>query len=83
MEDYLGDSVRREHWRGFNVARTGRVRALTGRQKGNRPPRTMDHSEEYVCLDCGHFGWSRHVDIKRKPILSSNQLAVHRADASR
>lgn len=49
-----------------------RVR-LTGRE---RPRRRSKHhpigsrsthvAREYECLDCGHVGWSTHVDLARK-----------------
>lgn len=45
----------------------GRVR-LTGRTRpnvsGNRPPRASAKHREYECLDCGHVGWSNHVDLE-------------------
>lgn len=53
---------------GHNVVRTGRVRALSGYAGRNQPPRTLSQHHEYRCLDCGHVGWSRHVDVLTKPL---------------
>lgn len=54
-------------WR--NGAKT-RVR-LTGRTRAHYTKRGSalggrnDHvSREYECLDCGHVGWSSHIDLK-------------------
>lgn len=24
------------------------------------------HSYEYECMDCGHVGWSRHLDLEHQ-----------------
>lgn len=50
---------------GWKVVRTGRTRPYSG---GNRGARGLDTFHEYRCTDCGHVGWSRHVDIARKPM---------------
>jgi hypothetical protein len=44
---------------------------LTGRTRGpygNRGQRMDKFAREYKC-DCGHTGWSRHVDLARKAAL--------------
>lgn len=38
---------------------------LTGRTR-ERPRATERHGHilvEYICLDCGHGGWTSHVDL--------------------
>jgi len=53
--------------------RLDRIR-LTGGCRPNRriigrsacSPRMAQSRIEYVCLDCGHRGWSAHIDIVRK-----------------
>jgi hypothetical protein len=42
------------------VVLTGRKRA-TGHGRGYRK---SDFVREYLCLDCGHFGWSNHADLE-------------------
>lgn len=39
---------------------------LTGRKRdAGRASIRMDYfAREYRCLDCGHVGWSRHIDLK-------------------
>lgn len=41
---------------------------LTGRKKklddGNARGRSTKWSREYICRDCGHKGWSRHIDLQ-------------------
>lgn len=44
---------------------------LTGRKKdmkhmGNAHGRTDRYAREYRCLDCGHCGFSRHIDLMHK-----------------
>lgn len=44
---------------------------LTGKTRKTRPyqnigPRMTDTHRQYTCKDCGHTGWSRHVDLERK-----------------
>lgn len=51
--------------RGHAVVRTGRTRPYKG---GNRGVRGLNTFHEYRCTDCGHIGWSRHVDIAKKPL---------------
>ena len=51
--------------RGTLLVRTGRARPYRGGNKGARGLLTF---HEYRCLVCKHVGWSRHVDIARKPL---------------
>jgi len=51
--------------RGTHLVRTGRTRLYRG---GNRGIRGLAAFHEYRCLVCKHVGWSRHVDIARKPL---------------
>lgn len=43
---------------------------LTGRTRKTKPgtagSRNSLHRREYRCLDCGHVGWSRHIDLEYK-----------------
>ena len=64
------DLERRQH----SQTRTGRTRPLSGRETGNRHPRTLSEHHEYVCT-CGHRGWTKHKDIlefalERKQMMS-------------
>jgi len=43
------------------VVRSGRERAMTGSGRGSRMGRA---AREYRCNDCGHVGWSKHVDLE-------------------
>ncbi len=51
--------------RGTRLVRTGRTRPYNG---GNLGVRGLHTFHEYRCLACKHVGWSRHVDIARKPL---------------
>lgn len=47
----------------------------TGKVRGEPKPygshlRMLGEHHQYECLDCGHVGWTRHVDILRKPMKS-------------
>ena len=33
---------------------------------GNARGRSTNVLREYECLDCGHIGWSRHIDLVRR-----------------
>jgi hypothetical protein len=44
---------------------TGRTRPLSKAQGSNQHSRTLDHRVEYMCLDCDHVGWTRHVEALR------------------
>lgn len=43
---------------------------LTGRRRELKPGRSGSRNSgaarEYRCRDCGHVGWSRHVELERK-----------------
>lgn len=42
---------------------------LTGAKRyvlGNTGSRNDEWSREYICEDCNHQGWSRHIDLKYK-----------------
>lgn len=56
---------------GRDVVRTGRTRSYTG---GNRGARGLNTFHEYTCSHCGHTGWSRHVDMVKKP--QKNTIAI-------
>lgn len=45
----------------FRVTLTG----LTRDVGGHRSVRMDRISRQYRCRDCGHVGWSRHVDLRR------------------
>jgi hypothetical protein len=47
------------------IVRTGRTRPAPSPTKGH--PRKLRESHEYRC-ECGHVGWSCHIDILRYPI---------------
>lgn len=51
--------------RGYNVIRTGRTKPYRGGKIGTRGLNTF---HEYRCTDCEHVGWSRHKDMRYKPI---------------
>lgn len=51
--------------RGMNVLRTGKTRPA-----GCRGQRMLAVASQYRCLDCGHEGWSRHVDVARLPLTA-------------
>ena len=50
---------------GTDLVRTGRTKPYRG---GNRGVRGLATFHEYRCRVCKHVGWSRHVDITRKPL---------------
>ncbi len=43
---------------------------LTGRKRkappGGGGPRNSNYRREYICIDCEHVGWSRHIDLAEK-----------------
>lgn len=53
---------------------------LTGRTKeindGRANGRSTNHRREYECTDCGHVGWSRHADLKRKADAAESQVHI-------
>lgn len=54
-----------ERRRGRDLEATGRTRQLTMRQRSNGHSRTLSYRIEYRCTECGHTGWSRHIDAGR------------------
>jgi hypothetical protein len=65
------------------IVRTGRVRGLHG--DGVLPEkdygsRTTRNQYEYRC-ECGHVGWSKHVDILRRPLGCPDGGWCHHADS--
>lgn len=55
---------------------TGRL-VRTGKVRGEPKPygshlRMLGEHHQYECLDCGHVGWTRHVDILHKPLKAGN-----------
>lgn len=44
---------------GWDVTLTGRRRA----HRGKRGARITGIDREYACNDCGHVGWSAHIDL--------------------
>lgn len=54
----------------YNVSRTGRTKPYKG---GNRGARGLNTFHEYACQDCGHVGWSRHVDVAKRPLAPTVQ----------
>lgn len=48
-------------YRGTNLEATGRTRPLTRQQQGRCGFGALQYRVEYRCLDCGHVGWTRHV----------------------
>lgn len=57
------------------VTRTGRTKKLSKPQRTNGPPRTLRERHEYRCTQCGHVGWTRHVDILRAPVKAASGTA--------
>jgi hypothetical protein len=46
--------------RGLNLVATGRTRSAA-----NKGIRQTNRRIEYECLDCGHAGWTQHMDAER------------------
>lgn len=60
------DSRRFSSKTGWDVELTGRTRP-NGAKKGHAlGVRSTLISREYRCRDCGHVGWSSHVDLQRR-----------------
>jgi hypothetical protein len=53
---------------GFRVKLTGKKRPC---KQGNAGGRNSRHRRQYECLDCGHVGWSRHIDLERQEKIST------------
>jgi len=56
------------HWwyrwsytRGLNLEATGKTRPA----KRRNARRQTDRKIQYRCLDCGHVGWTQHIDAER------------------
>ena len=52
--------------RGFKYEATGKVRPLTSDQRGRGGSRLVHFRVQFICLECGHVGWSRHKDVARE-----------------
>lgn len=52
-------TVRGGHKTGYDVLLTGRKRE----HRGKVGARITHIDREYVCLDCGHYGWSAHIEL--------------------
>jgi hypothetical protein len=50
---------------GFNLEATGHVRNWSARGRVALGARGMGYQVEYRCRDCGHIGWTRHIDARR------------------
>jgi len=64
---------KRDHY--YN-ALTGRL-VRTGKVRGEPKSygshmRMLGEHYQYECLDCGHIGWSKHIDILHKPLKAGN-----------
>jgi hypothetical protein len=57
--------------RGQRWEPTGRVRRLAKSQEGTGGRRVAYLRYEYRCLDCGHTGWSRHIEVERRWLTMS------------
>lgn len=55
--------VRANTSKGYRWTVTGRRRPLLASQRGKGDLCAVLYRAEYLCLDCGHFGWSRHRAI--------------------
>lgn len=62
--------------RGWKVVRTGRTRPFKPGRLHARGIRSTNTSHEYVCSDCGHVGWSAHVDVAGKPLAIPDLIAL-------
>lgn len=49
-----------------NLKLTGRRRHRFSRLAGSGGRSDTRFIYEFQCLDCGHVGWSRHIDIARR-----------------
>lgn len=61
----VGRGWRTERTDGMQLVRTGRTKPYSGGNKGARGLMTF---HEYRCLTCKHVGWSRHVDVVKRPL---------------
>lgn len=51
---------------GSNVELTGERRRSYSRYAGSGGRSDINFVYRFRCLDCGHVGWSRHIDIARR-----------------
>ncbi len=56
----------RNRGRSDRVELTGRERPYRSSGYSARGIRSTGVAREYRCLDCGHVGWSAHVDLARR-----------------
>jgi hypothetical protein len=56
---------------------TGRYRRAPTNRKGCR---TSYWRFEYACTDCGHVGWTRHIDAERQFVNHGFNLPAGRND---
>ena len=44
---------------------------LTGEKRPafrSKSARGSTHEREYICTSCGHYGWSKHIDLETKEV---------------
>jgi len=46
----------------MNLEATGKLRKLSDRESRHVGVRQIGFKVQYRCRDCGHVGWSRHMD---------------------
>ncbi len=63
--EYFGERWSDERGRLSRVELTGKTKADRADRSVHRGPRCDTTSRQYRCEDCGHVGWSTHVDLKR------------------
>ena len=70
---------------GTHVELTGKKRRGRKQSTHHRGDRSDVVEREYHCLDCGHRGWSNHIELKTKSrsesAFSEYQLRVELAKA--
>lgn len=57
-----------------DVDLTGRKKTLKTSNAGIRNSKT---EREYRCRNCGHVGWSRHMDLERKELKAKEEAENH------
>ena len=66
----------------MNLEATGKIRKLSDRESGHVSVRQIGFKAQYRCRDCGHVGWTRHIDaaqlLKRtgRCVIVDHGLAV-------
>lgn len=58
------DPVSNTH-RGMRVKLTGKTKKYYGRTGSALGVRSTHVCRQYECLDCGHVGYSNHIDLER------------------